>query len=76
MPQLLIRGVGEDLKRSIAIEAARNGRSVQAELLSSLEARYGTARRSMVDTLLDAGSVDGPDFEPPAREPFRDFSFE
>lgn len=76
MPQLLIRDVDEDLKRSIAVEAAKKGRSVQAELLAALRERYGTPRRSLTDTLLAAGSVEGSDFELPVRESFRDFSFD
>lgn len=37
MPSLLIRDIKEDTKRSLAIQAAKNGRSQQAEANAILE---------------------------------------
>ena len=76
MPQLLIRNVDEGVRQAVAGAAARNGRSMQAELLATITEHYRPSRRSFVDALLDAGSLEGPDFVLPEREPGRDVSFE
>lgn len=38
MPDLLIRGVDEETKRAIAVQAAQNGRSMQGQLLRIVNA--------------------------------------
>lgn len=78
MGQLLIRNIDDDLKQSIRLAAARNNRSMQAEVLAALEERYKPESKNFVEILLDAGKVEGPgDFQLPERHrsrPVPDFS--
>lgn len=72
MPQLLVRNVNPELKRRIERSARNNHRSMQAELLDTLERAYEPDERSIVDILREAGQVDGPDFVAPERHAPRD----
>lgn len=72
MPELLVRNVNPELKRRIERAARNNHRSMQAELLHTLESAYEPDKRSVVDILREAGEVDGPDFVVPERHVPRD----
>ena len=72
MPDLLVRDVSEETKRALAVRAARNGRSLQAEAKAILseavapkrESWFSMMRRSMADVELDGFAV-------PERHPAR-----
>lgn len=51
MPDVLVRGLPEDLHRELKEAAGRNRRSVNAEILARLEASLGP-RRIDVDALI------------------------
>ncbi len=51
MSSLLIRDIDEETKRSLAIRAAENGRSQQAEALSILESALGGQQDSWFSLL-------------------------
>lgn len=67
MQQLLVRNVDSALKRRIERAARANHRSMQAELLDTLESVYRPDERKVVDILREAGRVDGADFTVPER---------
>ena len=69
MPDLLIRGCDEDTKRKLAVQAARHGRSQQAEALAILRAALqDEAERMWIDLILEnAREAGGMEFEPPKR---------
>ena len=72
MPDLLVRDVSEETKRALAVRAAQNGRSVQAEAKAILteavsprrESWFAMMRRAMADAELYG-------FEAPERHPAR-----
>ena len=61
MPDILVRDVSEETKRALAIRAAHNGRSLQAEAKAILseavapkrESWFSMMRRAMTDAELD-----------------------
>lgn len=59
MPALLIRDIPETTKQSLAVRAARNGRSQQAEALSILEHELNPSDVSWVQLLLDGSAEVG-----------------
>ena len=81
MPQLLIRNVPESIKQNIEDAAAIAGLSVQAELLNTLQEKYGDPLQSqsqgLLEALLEVGKIPGPDivFDRHLIKP-RDFSFD
>lgn len=77
MTNLLVRDIPDDLKRTLAIRAAENGRSQSAEALAILQDTLQPQRkRSMLEILRDAADVGGLEFELPERHPARNFTFE
>ncbi len=64
MPNLLIRDLSESTKRQLAIRAAENGRSQQAEALAILEDSLEPKTDSWFDALRDmsnnVGGIDLP----------------
>ncbi|MBR2790722.1 MAG: hypothetical protein IKD70_08970 [Eggerthellaceae bacterium] len=72
MPDLLVRDVSEETKRALAVRAAQNGRSLQAEAKAILtdavalqrESWFSMMRRAFVDAELDGFAV-------PERHPAR-----
>jgi plasmid stability protein len=76
MPDLLVRDVDEQTKRCLAIRAAHNGRSMQAEAKVILETALTPASGSWVSMFLDrSSSVGGFTFDAPQRSKPRPFSF-
>jgi plasmid stability protein len=76
MPDLLVRDVDEQTKRCLAIRAAQNGRSVQAEAKAILETALAPASGSWVSMFLDrSSSVGGFALDAPRRSKPRPFSF-
>jgi plasmid stability protein len=76
MPDLLVRNVDEQTKRCLAIRAAQNGRSVQAEAKAILETALAPASGSWVSLFLDrSSSVEGFTLDVPQRSKSRPFSF-
>jgi plasmid stability protein len=72
----LVRDVDEQTKRSLAVRAAQNGRSLQAEAKAILEAAVVPASGSWVLLFLDqSSSVGGFDFDVPQRSKPRPFAF-
>lgn len=68
MPDLLIRNCDAETKRALAVRAAQNGRSQQAEALSILREALSPAANSWTELILrNAESVDGMEFELPRR---------
>lgn len=68
MTDLLIRGCDAETKRALAVQAARNGRSQQAEALAILREALLSEPRSWVDMVLEnSRSVGGMEFELPRR---------
>lgn len=59
MSSLLIRNLNESTKRQLAIRAAENGRSQQAEALSILEESLEPKTSSWFDTLHEMSSKVG-----------------
>lgn len=59
MPSLLIRDINEPTKKQLAIRAAQNGRSQQAEALAILENELNDASSTWVGTLNDLFSETG-----------------
>ena len=77
MTNLLVRDIPDDLKRTLAIRAAENGRSQSAEALAILQDTLQPQRkRSMLEILRYAADVGGLDFALPERHPARNFTFE
>jgi plasmid stability protein len=76
MPDLLVRNVDEQTKRCLAIRAAQNGRSLQAEAKAILETALISSSNSWVSMFLDhSSSVGGFSFDEPKRSKPRSFSF-
>ncbi len=68
MPSLLIRDIDKDTKQKLAVSAAKNGRSQQAEVVAILQSVLNANSESWVSMLHEnAASVDGIDFESPKR---------
>lgn len=68
MPSLLVRDVPDDVKRALALRAAENGRSQQAEARAVLEEALCPHTGSWVSLLRDAAdSVGGIDLVCPQR---------
>lgn len=62
MPSLLIRDLSESTKRKLAVQAAKNGRSQQAEALAILEDSLEPKTDSWFDSLREmSGNVGGID---------------
>lgn len=59
MPSLLIRDLSESTKKQLAIQAAKNGRSQQAEALAILEDSLDPNTISWYDTLREMSSKVG-----------------
>lgn len=64
MSSLLIRDIDDTIKRQLAVQAAQNGRSQQAEALAILESALAPKRESWFDSLRKAaeevGGIDLP----------------
>lgn len=64
MASLLIRDMQEETKRALAVQAARHGRSQQAEALAILESALAPQRPSLVDFLRqgarEVGGIEAP----------------
>lgn len=68
MGDILIRNVGEDVKRALSLRAARNGRSQQAEARAIIEDAVRRDGRSWAGRLYDAArAVNGVDLDLPSR---------
>ncbi len=68
MPDLLIRDCDVQTKRALAVRAAQNGRSQQAEALSILREALSPSACSWAELIRrNADSVDGMEFELPRR---------
>ena len=67
MPSLLIRDIDEETKRSLAVRAAQNSRSQQAEARAILEAALNDQHISWIQLVrekaIDAGGIDLPESE-------------
>ncbi len=59
MPSLLIRDIDATTKKRLAVRAAENGRSQQAEALAILENSLGVKSSSWFDALREASNVVG-----------------
>ncbi|MDR1183351.1 MAG: hypothetical protein LBK67_00975 [Coriobacteriales bacterium] len=76
MPDLLVRDVDEQTKRCLAIRAAQNGRSMQAEAKAILETALTPAPDSWISMFFDrSSSVGGFDLDVLSRSKSRSFSF-
>ena len=77
MPSILIRDVPASTRENIVAAALAAGRSMQKELLATIQEKYGTSvRQNLVDILLSAGSLeDDEEFVLLRDTPVRDFSF-
>lgn len=68
MASLLVRDIDEETKHALAVRAAQNGRSQQAEALSILRQALQPSKRSWAKMLIeDAAEVDGMEIEFPKR---------
>ncbi len=68
MPTLLVRELSEETKRALAINAAKHGRSQQAEARAILEEALASESESWVDMLRrEAQEVGGMDIPLPQR---------
>ena len=78
MADLLIRGIDEETKRRLAVQAAKNGRSQQAEAKAILEAALEEKNeKTWIDVLMEgAKEVGGYNLELPERLPAREFRFD
>ena len=77
MPDLLVRSVSEESKKLLALRAAQNNRSVQAEAKRILEDAVAPVKSGWVH-LLRAAAVDAEadGFELPQRHAAREYSFD
>lgn len=76
MADLLVRNIPEETKRQLALRATENGRSQSAEAVAILEASLQPEQKSWIRRLYEVSQeVGGVEFELPARQPARDFSF-
>lgn len=72
MADLLIRNCDAETKRALAVRAAQNGRSQQAEALAILREALLDEPKSWVDLVIEhSRSVGGMEFEPPRRHASR-----
>lgn len=76
MPQLLIRDIPEQTHKNIASAAAQAGRSMQAELLSTIQKHYASPPKKGLLEILMVSVDDDADFEITRDTPVRDFAFE
>ena len=78
MPQILIRDVPEQTHANIASAAHAAGRSMQSELLATIQERYATRpARSILEILLSAGGSEAEGELAVVRDtPVRDSVFE
>lgn len=77
MADMLIRGIPDDVKRQLAIRAAENGRSQNAEAVAILKEAVQPEEKSWILRLMDAAQeFGGVELELPERMPAREFSFD
>ena len=77
MADMLIRGIPDDVKRQLAIRAAENGRSQNAEAVAILKEAVQPEEKSWILRLMDAAQeLGGVELELPERTPAREFSFD
>ena len=77
MPDLLVRDVSDEVKHALAMRAAQNSRSLQAEARQILTNAVSAPSGGWVDMLVRAfaqGEQDG--FEVPERHTARAFNFD
>ena len=68
MASLLVRDLNESTKKALAVRAAQNGRSQQAEARAILEEALQSQSESWIEMILDgAAEVGGIDIQPPQR---------
>ena len=76
MADMLIRGIPNELKRELAIRAAENGRSQNAETVAILESALKPEKENWVLKLMEvAQECGGVELELPERTPAREFAF-